>query len=165
MDQGGLVPDALVLEMIQDRIAQPDCAGGLILDGFPRTLEQARSLDHSLSAWTPPPALIVVLLVVSRSSLLKRLSDRQLCTACGAVYGSSARLPRVPGRCDVDGGSLEFRRDDRQDTALERLRIYEQEISPIVNHYRRRDWVLEIDGDQRVEDVTADILKALRFLR
>lgn len=164
MDAGGLVPDALILDMLGERITQSDCSGGFVLDGFPRTREQAESLDQYLSTVSGPAAL-VVRLTVPQPSLLKRLSTRHICPSCGAGYSSSVQPPRAPGQCDVDGSSLMAREDDREETILERLRIYEQQISPIVGHYSQNDAVLEVDGNRPVEEVTAEIQRVIRFKR
>jgi adenylate kinase len=104
----------------------------------------------------------VVRLVVGQQSLLRRLAGRQICSACRAVYSTHMCPSRIPGKCDVDGSSLITREDDREETILERLRIYEGQISAIVDHYSKYGVVLEIDGDRTVEEVTTEILRAIR---
>jgi adenylate kinase len=162
LKSGSLVPDGLILDMLAERIVNPDCDKGFILDGFPRTRKQAELFDMSLSQWrtsfrhsTP----IVIRLVVPRSSLIKRLAVREVCTTCGEVYSPHAHPALVSGRCDSDGSILVVREDDRVETIHERFRIYEQEISPIVDHYSKCDSVLDVDGNNAVEEVTAEILR------
>jgi len=106
MENGDLVPDSLVLDMIGERITKSDCAHGIILDGFPRTREQAEALDRYLSALDPNTVPVVVRLIVPQSALLKRLAARHICPVCGADYNRTVQSPRVPGKCDVDGYSL-----------------------------------------------------------
>jgi adenylate kinase len=162
LQSGSLVPDDLILDVLAERVVDSDCDKGFILDGFPRTRKQAELFDMSLSQWRTNfrrSTLIVIRLVVPRSSLIKRLAAREVCTTCGEVYSPQAHPRLVPGRCDRDGSILVVREDDRADTIHERFRIYEQEISPILEHYSKFDSVLDIDGDNAVEEVTAEILR------
>jgi adenylate kinase len=163
MDAGCLVSDVLIMDMLGQRIEQSDCAGGFILDGFPRNRKQAEALDIYLAALNQRSSLLVLRLVVPQRALLTRLAARHICLFCGAGYSSSAQAPRVAGRCDFDGSSLIVREDDRRETILERLRIYEQQISPIVCHYSQHDAVLEVDGDRPVDEVTAGLLRGIRL--
>ncbi len=168
MDEGNLVSDALVWEMLSDRIAQSDCARGFLLDGFPRTREQAESLDSYLSQWNGPkrnPHPIVVRLVVSQKSLMQRLAGRQVCPSCGAGYSAHLRPAQVAGKCDVDGTPLIIRGDDRAAVTFERQRVYESQITPILGHYSKRDAVLEIDGDRPAPKVTEEILNSIGAVR
>jgi adenylate kinase len=166
MERGDLVPDDVVVHMLVERILEADCASGFIRDGFPRTHEQAEFLDSCLSKLNGLTHLFgtfVVRLTVPLHVLLKRLSTRQVCSVCGAVYGVHLLLPRVPGKCDADSSALVTRRDDNEGTILKRLRSYEARAIPIIRHYLNRDAVLEIDGDRPVDEITAEILKAIRF--
>ncbi len=163
IEAGELVPDAMVLDMLFQRIIQADCARGFILDGCPRTYTQAESLDLSLSKLSHRPSARVIRLVVSQSVLLKRLAARHICPSCGKGYNGSIHSPRTPGHCDLDGALLVAREDDRKATVLERLQIYQDQISPIIKHYSKRNSVLEIDGDRVVEDVTVEILSMMVF--
>jgi adenylate kinase len=165
MDVGGLVSNALMMDMIADRIGHADCSRGFILDGFPRTREQAESLDDLLSSGRTLWSVRVVRLMVSNASVLERLASRQICPVCGSVYGSAARPPRVSGICDADAAPLTVRSDDRRETVLQRLKIYGEQIAPILDHYARSTGVLEVDGDLPVEEVTADILWRVRSCR
>ena len=161
MDSGSLVPDTLVLDMLSERIAQPDCGRGLILDGFPRNRGQAEWLDLCLNGLNQRSTPLVIRLAVSLPSLLRRLAARSICPVCGVGYSTSVRPPRVPGKCDGDGSPLVARKDDREETILERLRIHEPQISPIVGHYSEHDAAWDIDGDRSVEEVTAEILSTI----
>ena len=164
MKNGNLVPDILMLNMLAARIAGVDCAGGFILDGFPRTQDQAESLDLHLSKQVgleQRSQPFVIRLVVGGRSLLNRIAGRQICPACRTIYGTYLCRPCVSGKCDVDGAGLVVREDDREETILERLRIYEQQILPIVEHYSKHGSVREIDGDRVADDVTAEILRAM----
>jgi adenylate kinase len=165
MDKGSLVSDSVVWEMLSERIAQSDCAKGYLLDGFPRNREQAEFLDAHLSMSGGSKRNchpLVVRLVVSRKSLLHRLAGRQTCPSCGAGYSTYLKPPDIAGRCDIDGSSLVVREDDREQITLERHRIYEERISPIMQHYAKHEAVLEIDGDRPVEQITKDILRQLK---
>jgi adenylate kinase len=163
MDEGNLVSDALVWEMLSDRIGQSDCARGFLLDGFPRTPEQAESLDSHLLGNGPKrhPHLIVVRLVVSQKSLLQRLSGRQVCPSCGVGYSAHLRHAQVEGKCDIDGTPLIIRADDRAAVTIERQRVYESQIIPILGYYSKRGAVLEIDGDRPAPAVTEEILDSV----
>jgi adenylate kinase len=168
MDEGNLVSDALVWEMLSDRIAQSDCARGFLLDGFPRTREQAESLDSYLSLCNGPkrnPHPIVIRLVVSQKSLLQRLAGRQVCPSCGTGYSAHLRPSKVAAVCDIDGATLMIRGDDRAAVTFERQRVYESQIVPILSHYSKRDAVLEIDGDRPAPAVTQEILNSITAAR
>lgn len=168
MDEGNLVSDDLVWEMLSDRVAQSDCARGFLLDGFPRTREQAESLDSYLSLWKGPkrePHTIVVRLVVSQKSLLQRLAGRQVCPSCGAGYSAHLRPSKIAAVCDIDGTPLTIRGDDCAAVTFERQRVYESQITPILGHYSKRDAVLEIDGDRPAQKVTEEILNSIGAVR
>jgi adenylate kinase len=166
MDQGNLVSDALVWEMLSDRVAESDCARGFLLDGFPRTREQAESLDSYLRKGRKcEPNAIVVRLMVSQKSLLQRLAGRQICPSCGAGYSAHLRPAGVAGKCDVDGSPLIIRGDDRAAVTFERQRVYESQIIPILGHYSKHDAVLEIDGDRPAPTVTEEILNSISAAR
>lgn len=163
MNTGGLIPDGLVLEILGERIRKADCGRGFILDGFPRTQQQAELLDHRLSIPGQRMPPMVVRLVVPHGILLERLATRDICPRCGAGYSKSTDPPRVTGKCNFDGVSLVAREDDRCETVFGRLRIYEEEISPILEHYSRHGVVLRVDGDRPADDVTAEILRGIEL--
>lgn len=166
MDTGELVSDQLVCDMVAVRLQEADCQSGFILDGFPRTVAQAEWLDKYLGNTAfgtlkgCKPA-IVIRLVVEYNALLQRLTGRRTCPACGRIYNVHFQPPQVPDTCDVDGSRLVTRKDDREDVIAERLKAYEQQTLPLADYYRARGRLLEIDGDQPVEVVTEQALRAL----
>lgn len=153
MARGELVPDQVVIAMLAERIAQPDCAGGFILDGFPRTVAQAQVLDRLLAeaGWPPP---LVVHFVVDTAVLVRRLAGRRVCTRGGEIYNIYEHPPRVPGRCDRDGGELVQRADDSEPVVRERLAAYQQHTRPVIDYYRASGLVEDLDGEQTPEEVT-----------
>lgn len=164
MERGNLVPDALVFDMLSERVAQNDCLSGFILDGLPRTREQAQLLDLYLSKEAKGRnslSVMVIRLVVDRLSLVRRLTGRRICPTCGQVYSIHTRPPRTRGICDFDGCALVAREDDREGSILERLRIYEERVSSIVDYLGHSN-VVEVNGERRVEEVTEEIIKEVR---
>jgi adenylate kinase len=167
MALGQLVPDSLVLEVLAARISEPDCARGLILDGFPRTLGQAEFLERGLLkspfyANNLSEKLVVLHLRVQKSTIVERFSGRRVCSHCDATYHLGTRPPRVSGECDFDGSALTVREDDRKATVLKRLEIYEQETAPILSHYVKKASLLEVDGEQPKEDIARQIVTAVQ---
>ena len=170
MERGNLVPDELVCDMVADRLRQPDCARGFILDGFPRTVRQAEWLDGHLEkmragrdalgrqAVAPP---VVIRLVVEYNQLLQRLTGRRSCPTCGLIYNVYYQPPKVQGVCDCDGTPLVQRRDDTEEVIAERLKAYEQLTLPLVDYYGSRGRLIEVNGDQPVEAVAAEMFSAL----
>ena len=166
MDRGELVPDELVCDMVAARLAQPDCARGFILDGFPRTVKQAEWLDGLLAKnAASAPAPVVISLKVDYNDVLRRLAGRRSCPACGRIYNVYFQPPRVPDVCDVDGSKLVARQDDSEAVISERLKAYEKQTLPLADYYRRRGRLREVSGDASVEQVTAEILKAIEHDR
>ena len=163
MDRGELVSDQLVCDMVAERLRHSDCAKGCILDGFPRTVSQAEWLDQYLESKFAQPAKppIVIQLGVEYNSLLQRLTGRRTCPTCGRIYNIYLQPPRVAGVCDIDGGVLHTRRDDREEVIIERLKAYEQQTLPLADYYRRGGRLLEVAGDLAPDDVTAEALKAI----
>jgi len=170
MERGDLVPDELVCDMVADRLQQADCVRGFILDGFPRTVRQAEWLDGQLEkmragkdaqgqqACAPP---LVVRLVVEYNQLLQRLTGRRACPTCGRIYNVHFQPPQVQGICDADGTPLVQRRDDTDEVIAERLKAYEQLTLPLVDYYDPRGRLIEVNGDQPVEAVAAQMFSAL----
>jgi len=145
--QGGLVPDEIVRAMVEEWITGPDCAGGFILDGFPRTLPQAVALDGILKdRGFPKP--VVFFLKVERSRLLRRLTGRRTCSIGGEIYNVYDLPPKVPGRCDNDGGELVMRSDDREEVVRPRLEMYDERTRAVVDHYTKLGLLLEVDANQ-----------------
>lgn len=161
MDSGKLVSDDLVNEMVAERVARPDCARGFILDGFPRTVGQAEWLDGFLSARGSKLPLRVIRIAVDYDKLLKRLTGRRTCPVCGAIYNIHTNPPRVDEVCDREGAKLSFRKDDNEEAISTRLKAYDSETLPLVDYYRSRGMLTEIDGDAPADKVTKQLFSAL----
>jgi adenylate kinase len=160
MDRGELVPDDLTVKIVMDRLAQPDARHGFILDGFPRTLAQARALDERL-ADADQHLDRVINLVVPEDVLLARLSGRWLCENCHASYHAVFSPPRVPGICDRCGGRLYQREDDTLATARRRLEVYNESTMPVLDYYRERGVLVEVPGDRSVAEVSEALREAI----
>jgi adenylate kinase len=160
MDRGALVPDDVTIAMVMDRLARPDCANGALLDGFPRTIAQAKALDDALAeqGYRITSALNIT---VPDEVLVERVSGRRLCRTCGESYHIMFRRPKQDGVCDKDGGELYQRDDDMPDTVRERLKVYWDQTSPLIDHYRAQRVLVEVDGDQPIDAVTEDLRAAL----
>ncbi len=157
MDRGELVPDDVTIRMVQDRIARPDCAKGVILDGFPRTLEQAKALDDMLAAQGQRIAL-VPMLVVPDEELMERLTGRRVCRQCGATFHTVFNPPKVEGVCDACGGELYQRSDDAPETVRNRLFVYYKQTSPLIGYYFAKGLLVRIDGLRSIDEVNKDLL-------
>ena len=160
MERGELVPDDLVLSMVEERISRADCGDGFILDGFPRTLPQAEKLDEILRRRFKAGPLVVHF-VVDQNQLMRRLTGRRTCAIGGEIYNIYDHPPRVPGRCDRDGGELVQRPDDREEVIAERLAAYERQTRPLVDYYRGRGVLKDADGMAAPAAVTKNVLKLL----
>lgn len=160
MERGELVPDDLVLSMVEERISRPDCNDGFILDGFPRTLPQAQKLDEILGRRFKTDPLVVHF-VVDQNQLMRRLTGRRTCAIGGEIYNIYDHPPKVPGRCDRDGGELVQRPDDREEVIRERLGAYERQTRPLVDYYRGRGVLKDIDGMAAPATVTKNVLELL----
>jgi adenylate kinase len=161
MSKGELVPDRVVIDMIVERLSAPDAEHGVLLDGFPRTLPQAEALDDALEL-RGKRVNAALYINVPTEVLLDRLAGRLTCRNCGAVYHEKFNPPKVPGVCDVCGGELYQRDDDRRETAIKRLQVYFEQTTPIIEYYRKRKILCEVNGDQPIEKVTHDLLECLR---
>jgi adenylate kinase len=168
MARGELVPDPLVCDMVADRLRQPDCELGFILDGFPRTPAQAGWLDAFFeteffdSVHSGP---IVIQLDVDYNQLLLRLTGRRTCPACGRIYNIHSQPPRVPEVCDIDGAQLITRNDDRQEVIAERLSAYELQTRPVAEYYDRKGRLFQVNADLAVDEVTALIVRIIEEQR
>lgn len=158
MERGELVPDDLILRMVQERIARADCAQGFVFDGFPRTLAQAEALDGILADEKPAA---VIYFKVPEEILMRRMTGRRTCKIGFEIYNIYERPPKVEGRCDVDGGELIQRPDDRPETIRERLAAYRAQTEPLVAYYRNRQMLDEIEADASVPAVTSAVFSAL----
>lgn len=160
MDEGKLVPDEVVIAMVKDRLAQPDCDAGFMLDGFPRTLPQAEALDGALESMGKKLDAVVAI-EVPRDVLMGRLTSRRQCRACGRIYNVMGEMPAVADVCDSCGGEVYQRDDDTVEAATKRLNDYDAITSQLVPYYSKQGLLREIDGDRPVDAVFADIQAAL----
>ena len=163
MDRGALVPDDLVITMILDRMRQPDANHGVLLDGFPRTLAQAQALDREL-AEEGRTLRMALYLEVPVDVLVERAAGRWTCPNDGSTYNYKVNPPRVEGVCDLDGATLYQREDDRVEVVSERIKVYIQDTVPVVEYYRERRILREIDGTLGIDDVAAEIEQQLEAL-
>jgi adenylate kinase len=163
MEKGQLVPDDITVKMLLGRISAPDCVKGVILDGFPRTLEQAKALDKALVA--EGRGIDKVLYIkVSNKELLRRLSGRWICRKCQAPYNIVELPPKVSGKCDRCGGELYQRADDTEETARKRLDVYFNQTMPLIKYYTEVGKLIEVDGEKGVEAVGRDLISAIRSI-
>ena len=165
MDEGKLVPDDLVNQMVAERLAQPDTTRGYILDGYPRTLAQAEWLDQRLAAIPNGLPLIAVSIRVSYTQLLRRITGRRNCPTCQRIYNVYLQPPKADTVCDVEGTPLVQRADDTEAVFHERMRTYAALTAPVVEHYRASSRFVEVDGEQPADEVMAGIMAAVARLR
>ena len=153
MEHGGLVPDDIVLKMVEERLAQPDTAKGFVFDGFPRTLPQSEQLDGILAklGFGKP---IVVDIRVDPEKLIRRLSGRWTCSVGGEIYNLFDRPPKVPGVCDRDGGKLTQRADDAPEVVKARLVAYDRQTKPVSDYYRQHGVLVTVDGEASIDEVS-----------
>jgi len=161
MDKGLLVPDDIVVGIVEERLRQPDLARGFILDGFPRTISQAGSLEQILQR-DGKSIDAVVNIQVPRDELIERFTGRRACKSCGASYHVKFNPPERPGICDVCGNQLITRPDDEPDTVKKRMEEYEQKTAPLIEFYRIRHLLVNIDGEKPIDEVYRDIAERLR---
>ena len=157
IDRGELVPDEITVAMVLSRIKEPDCARGVLLDGFPRTIPQAQALDAGLKE-TGQHIDLVIYINVPREELLKRLSGRYICRANQHVYNIYAHLPKVAGVCDLDGSELYQRADDKGEAVEKRLNIFFIETIRLLDYYGSQQKVIEVNGNQDIDQVHMAIL-------
>jgi adenylate kinase len=162
MEKGELVPDEVVIRMILDRIARPDCGAGFILDGFPRTVDQAKALDEALAR---QGRMIdkAIYIKVSEEELLKRLSGRFICGSCQTPYNAETNPSAQGNICEKCGGQLYQRPDDNREVADNRLRVYLAQTKPVIDYYAQLGTLAEVNGEQPVTEVTGDLLEAVRI--
>jgi len=159
MDRGELVPDELVLDMIAERMRRPDVRGGVLLDGFPRTLAQAQALDVRL-ARSGGGVRAAIYFDVPTETLIERLAGRLLCRGCQRTYHQRFSPSAAGSRCEDCGGELYQRSDDRRDVVITRIDIYLRDTLPVIEHYQELGVLRHVDGDQPIEDVEQDMLRA-----
>jgi len=160
VESGRLVPDEITIGMLLDGISQPDCAGGCMLDGFPRNVEQARALDEALAAQGKRLDRAIYI-SVDTDELVRRLSGRWSCPNCGAVYNEIRLPPKIPGVCDNCGSRLEQRKDDRPEAVRTRLEVNLKNLEPLLGYYRAQRKLCEASGEGLVEEVTRAVRACL----
>jgi len=161
MDKGALVPDEVVIGMVGERLSQPDTKAGFLLDGFPRTVEQARALDATLDSLAIKLDGVVNI-VVPLDKLMARLTGRRVCKGCGASYHVIFNPPQSEGKCNSCQGELYQRTDDNEESVGTRLRAYEEKTQPLIDYYKEKGLLLDINGDQEIKLVLEDIISALK---
>ena len=161
IDKGALVPDELVLDILFDRIKQPDAKRGCLLDGVPRTLAQANELEDSLRGQV---RFVVFNLQISEDEIIHRIAGRFICRNCGKVYHKDKNPPKVEGICDTCGGELYQRSDDTEPVVRERLRVYYQQTKPLEEFYRKQGVLIEVDASQPQQEVLKTIATKLQEL-
>ncbi|MFA6172460.1 MAG: adenylate kinase [Kiritimatiellales bacterium] len=160
MEAGELVPDSVILRIIEERIAKEPSAACFMFDGFPRTIDQAEGLDRLLNKYGGVITRVFNL-EVQRDVLLRRLTGRRVCKSCGAVYHLTRRPPAKEGVCDVDGGELYQRTDDSEATILNRLEVYGKQTAPLIAYYRRQRLIRDIEAGGHADATTAFVLGVL----
>lgn len=160
MDQGLLVPDELTVKILLDRVAQPDCANGYVLDGFPRTIPQAEVLDKALTELNDKIDYAINV-DVPDENIVKRMSGRRACVACGATYHIEHIPPKKEGVCDKCGETLILRDDDKPETVLNRLKVYHDQTQPLIDFYTKKGVLKSVDGTVDMQDVFASIVAIL----
>jgi adenylate kinase len=164
MDRGDLVPDDVTIDMVRLRLAEPDAVHGFLLDGFPRTVPQAQTLDDMLAA-AGVKLDVVLELVVDQDEVIRRLSGRRTCRTCNHIWHLEFDPPADEGICDLDGGELYQRDDDKPETIANRLEVYDKDTAPLVNYYAERGLLIGVDATGPVDDVTQRAIDALRPLQ
>jgi adenylate kinase len=163
MERGELVPDEVTVGMVRERLSRSDAAGGAILDGFPRTIAQAEALDSLLTDMGVDLA-VVPYIQVPEDVLLARLAGRWTCRACGAMYHQLFSPPEKPGVCDQCGGELYQRPDDTPETQKHRIEVYFDQTAPLINYYREKGLLAEVDGRPGIDEIQAELLDIIQGL-
>ncbi len=161
MDKGELVPDDVTIDMVRDRISKEDCESGAILDGFPRTPPQADALQAMLAEFHGGVD-VVPFITAEPQTLIERASGRWTCRAQGHIYHQTFNPPKVPGVCDIDQSELYQREDDKAETVARRIKVYLAQTALLVEYYRRQGKLVEIDGTKSIDDVTAELMSAIK---
>jgi len=161
MDKGELVPDEVAIKMILERINQLDCTSGCLLDGFPRTLHQAKVLDKALNE-QGKSIDEAIYIEVPNEELVKRLSGRWLCRTCQIPCNTTSSPPKTPGKCDKCGGELYQRSDDREETVKDRLNIFFAQTVPILGYYKKQNKLIRVNGNLGMQGVAREIISALK---
>jgi adenylate kinase len=159
---GELVPDDITVQMVEERLSEPDCADGAIMDGFPRTVPQAEAFDELLVGRFESQVAVAPLMTISEDEAVRRISGRRSCPTCKAVYHVEFNPPKKEGVCDKDGTALTQREDDMPDVVRQRYRVYLEQTAPLVDYYRERGVLVEIDATRPIEAITGDLLGVVR---
>jgi len=162
MEEGGLVPDDIIIELVKERLANPDCQQGYILDGFPRTIAQAESLDQHLANRKPISA--VIYFDVDEEALVERITSRRVCSQCGATYNIITNPPKEDNICDVCGGKVIQRDDDKEETVRNRLAVYHEKTAPLKEYYEKQNKLIVVDGSRTIEQVREELDKIFERL-
>lgn len=160
MDQGLLVPDELVVDLIMDRFQEPDCENGYVLDGFPRTIPQAEALDHALSK-NNDCIEYAIDVDVPDEAIIKRMAGRRACVACGATYHTVTIPPKKEGVCDYCGAELILRDDDKPETVEKRLKVYHEQTQPLIEYYHAKGILQSVDGTKSADVTFEEIVGIL----
>ncbi len=160
MEKGQLVPDEIILSMVKERLSQPDAQKGFILDGFPRTVAQAEALDKMLDEMGKKIEFVLAL-IVPDEELVTRLTGRRTCKNCGMMYHIKFKPPKVEGKCDACGGELYQRPDDNEETVRNRLKVYHQQTAPLIEYYKNKGVLFEVDGNKSIEEITQQLINIL----
>lgn len=161
INKGELVPDDITIAMIGERLSRCDCDAGALLDGFPRTPPQAEALELMLADLNKGPIDIVPYIEVPEETIIERLTGRWTCRAHGHIFHQRYNPPQVEGICDFDGSELYQRKDDLVETVTNRIRVYQQQTQPLIDYYRQRGLLVDVNGAQDIEAVFSDLLAAL----
>lgn len=159
LDAGKLGPDDLIVEIIKDRVSRPDCGNGYLLDGFPRTMNQAKELEKMTDVD------LVLNIVVDHKALIERAVGRRICPKCAAVYHVKSNPPKKLGVCDKCGSSLVQRGDDKEETVQKRLRVYQEQTAPLIEHFRGTGKLVDIDGSRGIDGVFNQMVAAVDKLK
>ncbi len=160
MERGELVPDEIVVGMVEERLKEDDCQKGFILDGFPRTIAQAQALDKLLEK-KGEKLDAVIEISVPDEEVIKRLSGRRTCSKCGAMYHIEFNPPKVEGKCDKCGGDLYQRDDDKEEVIKSRLKVYHSQTAPLVEYYEKKGLLKKINGVGKIDEIFQEIVNAL----
>jgi adenylate kinase len=160
MEKGALVPDNVTIDVISERLNEPDCSNGCVFDGFPRTLEQAKALDKVLGERNNSIDKAIYI-DVSEQELMERLGGRWICRQCQAPYHEIHSPPKAPGKCDRCGGELYQRTDDNAETIRERLKVYFAQTTPVLDYYDQQGKLIRINGKLAIDHVSDSVLRAL----
>lgn len=161
MDKGKLVPDELTIELVKDRLLQDDCKNGFLLDGFPRTINQADALEDALESMGQKLDYVINIMV-RKDLLVERAVGRRICKDCGQTYHMTFNKPSKEGVCDNCGGVLLQRKDDTKETVENRINVYMEQTEPLIDYYTKKGIIINIDGEKPIEQVGKDIISKLR---